>query len=219
MSSCEKKTNKNKYIIKSGNGLLSELNNFHQKPLNNIAHLKKDNRVKIPEINVKYSKLNPVTQNKQNNNNPQGIKNFAENSKTSLSKPKNENRMNSKYKLSKIITSKANISRLLDSYNTTNNTFKTSQLNSFKVDSNTVIDNNHNSNNYKNLPNTNVTTNSNSLNGKRNLNIKRGTNGNINSNNDSYYNNNFNDNSTNNSNLESKRETIRHSRLKTDIND
>jgi hypothetical protein len=219
MSSCEKKTNKNKYIIKSGNGLLSELNNFHQKPLNNIAHLKKDNRVKIPEINVKYSKLNPVIQNKQNNNNPQGIKNFAENSKTSLSKPKNENRMNSKYKLSKIITSKANISRLLDSYNTTNNTFKTSQLNSFKVDSNTVIDNNYNSNNYKNLPNTNVTSNSNSLNGKRNLNIKRGTNGNINSNNDSYYNNNFNDNSTNNSNLESKRETIGHSRLKTDIND
>ena len=47
--------------------------------------------------------------------------------------PKNENRINSKYKLSKIISynvsSKTNTSRLLDSYNNNNITFKTSQLN------------------------------------------------------------------------------------------
>ena len=222
MTSCEKKANKNKYILKSGNGLLAP-NNLQQKPLNNISYLKKDNQINFPEINAKYSKLNPVTQNKQNNNNPQGIKIFSENSKASLSKPKNKNRMNSKYKLSKIISydisSKTNTSRLLDTYNNTNNTFKTSQLNSFKIDSNTVFDNNYNSNNFKNLRNTNITSNSNSLNGKRNLNIKRGTNENINSNNDSYSNNIFNENSTNNTNLESKRGTTGHSYMKTDIND
>ena len=222
MTSCEKKINKNKYILKSGNSLLTPLNNLQQKPSYNISHLKKDKQINFPEINAKYNKLTPFIQNKQNNVNSQGIKVLAENSKASSSKPKNENRINSKYKLSKIISydvsSKTNTSRLLDSYNNTNITFKTSQLNSFKIDANTVFDN-YNSNNLKNLPSTNIATNSNSLNGKRNLNIKRGMIENINSKNDSYCNNIFNENSTNNSNLESKRETTGHSCIKTDIND
>ena len=174
MTSCEKKINKNKYILKSGNSLLTPLNNLQQKPSYNISHLKKDKQINFPEINTKYNKLTPFIQNKQNNVNSQGIKVLAENSKASSSKPKNENRINSKYKLSKIISydvsSKTNTSRLLDSYNNTNITFKTSQLNSFKIDANTVFDN-YNSNNLKNLPSTNIATNSNSLNGKRNLNI------------------------------------------------
>ena len=189
MTSCEKKNNKNKYILKSGNSLLTPLNNLQQKPSYNISHLKKDKQINFPEINAKYNKLTPFIQNKQNNVNSQGIKVLAENSKASSSKPKNENRINSKYKLSKIISydvsSKTNTSRLLDSYNNTNITFKTSQLNSFKIDANTVFDN-YNSNNLKNLLSTNIATNSNSLNGKRNLNIKRGVNENINSKNDSY---------------------------------
>lgn len=222
MTSCDKKNNKNKYIIKAGNNILTPLNTNQQKSINNISYVKKDVQVNFPEINVKYNKLNPVIQNKQNNNNSQGIKILTENSKASLSKPKNESRMNSKYKLSKIISndisSKINTSRLLDSYNNTKNTFKTSQLNSFKIDANSVFEN-INKNNLNYLRSSNLASNSNSINGMRNLNAKREINENINSKNDSYSNNILNDNSTNNSNLESKRETTGHSCMKTDIND
>ena len=217
MNSCDKQVTKNKYIIKSGNNLLNPLNNNQTKSSNNVYLLKKENQVNFPEINAKYSKLTPILQNKQNNIHSQGIKIFAENSKN---KPKNENRMNSKYKLSKIISqdinSKTNTSRLLDSYNNTNNTFKTSQLNSFKMDNNTVFDN-LNSNNLKNLLNSSPVLNNNSLKGKRNL--RQEINENINSKNDSYYNNIHNDNSTYNSNIESKRETTGHSCVKTDVNE
>jgi hypothetical protein len=222
MTSCDKKINKNKYIIKAGNNILTPLNTNQQKSINNLSYVKKDVQVNFPEINVKYSKLNPVMQNKQNNNNSQGMKILTENSKLSLSKPKNENKINSKYKLSKIISndisSKINTSRLLDSYNNSKNTFKTSQLNSFKIDANSVFEN-INKNNLNYLLSSNLASNSNSINGMRNINMKKEINENINSKNDSYSNNILNDNSTNNSNFESKRETTGQSCMKTDIND
>ena len=205
MSSVNKKTNINKYTLKGGNNNLNPINNNQQKYLNNISHLKKDNQVNFPEINAKYNKLTPVLQIKHNNNNSQEKK-IVENSKTSLSRAKKDNKMNEKYKLSKIIsndlTAKINATRLLDSCNVTNETFKSSQLNSFKLDANIFFDNLNKNN---------------SINGKKYLSSRK-TCDNINSNNDSYYNNNIlNDNSTNHSNLESKRET--HSCVKTEIND
>jgi hypothetical protein len=219
MSSVNKKTNINKYTLKGGNNNLNPINNNQQKCLNNISHLKRDNQVNFPEINAKYNKLTPVLQIKHNNNNSQEKK-IVENSKTSLSRAKKDNKMNEKYKLSKIIsndlTAKINATRLLDSCNVTNETFKSSQLNSFKLDANIFFDN-LNKNNYKNLINSNRVDKNNSINGKKYLSSRK-TCDNINSNNDSYYNNNIlNDNSTNHSNLESKRET--HSCVKTEIND
>ena len=220
MSSVDKKTNNSKYTLKVGNNLLNPLNTNQVKYLNNISRLKKDNQVNFPEINPKYNKLTPVFQIKHNNFNSQGKKIIVENSKTSLPKTKKDNKMNVKYKMSKItvndLSAKINTNRLLDSYNNTNDTFKSSQLNSFKIDANSIFDN-LNKNNYKNIRSSNKVGKNKSINGKRYLNSKK-TCDNINSKNDSYYNNNIlNENSTNHSNLESKRDS--HSCMKTEIND
>ncbi len=221
MTSCDKSLNKNKYIFKTdNNNLLTPLYDNHLRKLNIYPNIKNEQKGKFPEIAPKFSKL-PVTQNKQNINNSQAIYNITEISKTySLSKPKNENNrvLNSKYKLSKVVSNdfsaRIKNSKILDIYNN-KNTFN--QMNSFKIESNSTFDN-LNKNKFKLTNNSNI-INNNSINDLRNLNLNIKKNSKEFTTNDSYNNNLFNENSTNNSNLATKRETIGNQYMKTDIND
>ena len=222
MSSYDKNINKNKYLFKQGNNFLSYMNNNPSNLLSNIVNFKKENIINFPEINGKINKLNPVIQTKQSND-FQRLNNITEISKTSLSKPKNENDLNnyknSKFKLSKIVSkelsTKINTSRILDTYSNTKNTTKNSQMNSIKIEVNTPTDNN----NLIVMKKSKAFNTSNSINDLRDLTKNKKLIENTNSNSDSYCNNILNENSTNNSNLITKRETIGHSHIKTDIND
>ena len=217
MTSYDKKNiNKNKYLNKEGNHLISPLNANQQKSLNiNIfSDLNNSNQINFPNINPMYNKLTPVIQNKKNNNNSHEKNNIIEISKVfSFSKQKNENKlnkiMNSKYKLSKVVSndlsSRINESKILEIYSNTKNTTKTSPINSFKMETNTTFDN---LNTFKDS----IKINNKSINGLRNLDINRNANENY-----SYNKNINNEISSNNSNLATKRETIGKLYANTDI--
>lgn len=220
MTSYDKKNiNKNKYLYKEGNNLISPLNNNQPKSLNiNIfSELNNQKQLNFPNINPKFNKLTPVIQNKKNNNNSHGKNNIIEISKVfSFSKEKNENKinkiMNSKYKLSKVVSndlsSRINESKILDIYNNTKNTTKASPLNSFKMETNSTYDN-------INIFKDSIKINNKSINGLRNIDInKRNINENY-----SYNNNINNEISSNNSNIATKRETIGKLYANTDISE
>ena len=171
MTSYDKNINKKKFLFKEGNNLKIPLNNN----INVFSDLNNKNHINFPNINPKFNKITPVSQNKQNNNNSHGKNNIVEVSKAySLSKQKNENKlnkiMNSKYKLSKVVSNDLSArikeSKILDTYNNTKNTIKTSQLNSFKMETNSTFDN-------IKMFGDSIKINNKSLNGLRNLNIKR----------------------------------------------
>ena len=220
MTSYDKKNiNKNKYLYKEGNNLISPLNSNQPKSLNiNIfSDLNNQKQVNFPNINPKFNKLTPVIQNKKNTNNSHGKNNIIEISKVfSFSKEKNENKinkiMNSKYKLSKVVSndlsSRINESKILDIYNNTKNTTKVSPLNSFKMETNSTYDN-------INIFKDSIKINNKSINGLRNL-----DNNNRNINENYSYNNNINNEiSSNNSNIATKRETIGKLYVNTDISE
>ena len=214
MTSYDKNINKKKYLFKENNNLITPLNNNQPKSLNiNVfSDLNNKNQLNFPNINSKFNKLTPVLQSKQNNNNSHGKNNIIEISKAySLSKQKNENKlnkmMNSKYKLSKVISNdlsaRINESKILEVYNNKKNTIKTSQLNSFKNETNSTFDN-------INIFRDSIKINNKSINGLRNLNVKRT--------NETTASNNIKNETSNNSNLATKRETIGNLYMKTDTN-
>jgi len=212
MTSYDKNINKKKFLFKEGNNVKIPLNNN----INVFSDLNNKNHINFPNINPKFNKITPVSQNKQNNNNSHGKNNIMEVSKAySLSKQKNENKlnkiMNSKYKLSKVVSNDLSArikeSKVLDTYNNTKNTIKTSQLNSFKMETNSTFDN-------IKMFGDSIKINNKSLNGLRNLNIKRTSDTTTSCNN-----NIKNEISPNNSNLATKRETIGNLYMKTDTND
>ena len=212
MTSYDKNINKKKFLFKEGNNLKIPLNNN----INVFSDLNNKNHINFPNINPKFNKITPVSQNKQNNNNSHGKNNIMEVSKAySLSKQKNENKlnkiMNSKYKLSKVVSNDLSArikeSKILDTYNNTKNTIKTSQLNSFKMETNSTFDN-------IKMFGDSIKINNKSLNGLRNLNIKRTSDTTTSCNN-----NIKNEISSNNSNLATKREIIGNLYMKTDTND
>ncbi len=214
MTSYDKNINKKKYLFKENNNLITPLNNNQPKSLNiNVfSDLNNKNQLNFPNINSKFNKLTPVLQSKQNNNNSHGKNNIIEISKAySLSKQKNENKlnkmMNSKYKLSKVISNdlsaRINESKILEVYNNKKNTIKTSQLNSFKNETNSTFDN-------INIFRDSIKINNKSINGLRNLNVKRT--------NETTSSNNIKNETSNNSNLATKRETIGNLYMKTDTN-
>ena len=204
MSSYEKNLNKRKFIFKQGNKLLSLTNNNDQPILlNNINNSINENELIFPNIITKINKLNPAEKNKQKDNNHQEKKLLTEISKIySLSKPKNENKINklknSKFKLSKVILdSNIDKSKIMETYNSTN-MFKLSEMDlvNFRND-----DLNKKSSNNNNIIHKN-------RNLYRNIDESR--------NNDSYCNNLINLNKINNSNLATKRGSIGYSFLKLD---
>ena len=208
MTSYDKNINKKKFLFKEGNNLKIPLNNN----INVFSDLNNKNHINFPNINPKFNKITPVSQNKQNNNNSHGKNNIMEVSKAySLSKQKNENKlnkmMNSKYKLSKVISNdlsaRINESKILEVYNNKKNTIKTSQLNSFKNETNSTFDN-------INIFRDSIKINNKSINGLRNLNVKRT--------NETTSSNNIKNETSNNSNLATKRETIGNLYMKTDTN-
>ena len=208
MTSYDKNINKKKFLFKEGNNLKIPLNNN----INVFSDLNNKNHINFPNINPKFNKITPVSQNKQNNNNSHGKNNIVEVSKAySLSKQKNENKlnkmMNSKYKLSKVISNdlsaRINESKILEVYNNKKNTIKTSQLNSFKNETNSTFDN-------INIFRDSIKINNKSINGLRNLNVKRT--------NETTASNNIKNETSNNSNLATKRETIGNLYMKTDTN-
>lgn len=204
MSSNEKILSKRKFIFKQGNKLLSLTSNNNQPILlSNICNSINENQLIFPNIKAKFNKLNLAEKNRQKDNNHQEKNVLTEISKIySLSKPKNENKINklknSKFKLSKvIIDSNIDKSKIMETYNSTN-MLKLSE-----------IDLVYSRNDYLNQ---NISNNNNIIRKNRNLykNIDESRN------NDSYCNNKLNINKINNSNLATKRDSKGYSFLKLD---